>query len=452
MTKNKQQKSKEAVIESDSECSDEETTHDTETNVDVGYIDPDLYPESTHIERKLTKTLMKSPFFNSKVGGRPSWLNYSSLPLAVGTAHETNNNNEIPPPRLQCNNCKSQLKFLLQLYAPISENDKLYHKLEKAEDVFHRVLYIFLCANTECLPTSSRAFKVYRSQLRHKNEFFSPDPPPEFTGDNEEDMKAADNHLLAFYKTLYEKNLINECTVCGLISTKKCAKCAFSHYCSQGCQVFDWVKENHKAVCEGYLHWSTVENDVDELLKLYIERENAPGALSDQGFTEHVFSEYEITIDAEVIEAPVIRKKKEKVIEFDEEKLAAELAGNLALDQDLDNVKESETDRDFDKFTQRTKDEPTQIVRYDRGGEPFWVTKYEKIRKESTIPNCGQCGAKRIFEFQVNPQLLNYLGIDEGKQVNSVDWAGLYVYTCSKSCSAANKSYVEEFIYKQEFV
>ena len=43
------------------------------------------------------------------------------------------------------------------------------------------------------------------------------------------------------------------------------------------------------------------------------------------------------------------------------------------MDQDLDNVKETECDRDFEKFTKRTKDEPTQIVRYDRGGEPLWV-------------------------------------------------------------------------------
>jgi hypothetical protein len=36
-------------------------------------------------------------------------------------------------------------------------------------------------------------------------------------------------------------------------------------------------------VFEGYLHWSTAEKDTDELLKLYIEKENAPGALNDTG-------------------------------------------------------------------------------------------------------------------------------------------------------------------------
>ncbi len=83
----------------------------------------------------------------------------------------------------------------------------------------------------------------------------------------------------------------------------------------------------------------------------------------------------------------------------------------------------------------------------------FKVTKHEKLKKDSSVPNCSHCGSKRVFEFQVNPQLLNYLGIEESKSVlSSIDWAGLYVYTCSKSCKAGNKGLVEEFIYKQDFV
>jgi hypothetical protein len=63
--------------------------------------------------------------------------------------------------------------------------------------------------------------------------------------------------------------------------------------------------------------------------------------------------------------------------------LALDLEANCSLDQDLDNVKESDCDRDFDKFTKRTKDESAQIVRYDRGNEPLWVI--YKFICESTI-------------------------------------------------------------------
>lgn len=455
MSKNKssrQQKPKEHLIETDSEDDEiNEQINDTETSVDVGYIDPDLYPESTHEERKLTKTAMKSPFFTSKIGGRPSWLNFFNLPLAKETVHVTNNNDTSPPVRLECNNCKEQLKFLLQLYAPISDDSKFYDKLESVDEAFHRILYVFICSNKECLPVNSRGIKVYRSQLKLNNDFFSSTPPPALdSSKNEKNQKQADDYLLSHYKNLYEKNLLSNCVICGLLSTKKCAKCSFSHYCSQSHQIFDWTKENHKEVCEGYLHWSTAERDIDELLKLYIEKENAPGAMSDQGLNEHVFPEHEILIEPEIIPASCKKQKQKET--YDEEKLALDLESNLAIDQDLDNVEESATDRDFDKFNKRTKDEPTQVVRYDRGGKPLWVTKYEKIKKESAIPNCAHCGSKRIFEFQINPQLLSYLSLDEGTQSNGVDWAGLYVYTCTKSCTAANKQYVEEFIFKQDFV
>lgn len=84
-------------------------------------------------------------------------------------------------------------------------------------------------------------------------------------------------------------------------------------------KVFDWCKENHKAVCEGYSHWSTVEKDIDELLKLYIERENAPGALNDTGLNEHLFPEYEVNIEPEVIVPTTVKTAKKNKDEFDEE-------------------------------------------------------------------------------------------------------------------------------------
>ncbi len=178
-------------------------------------------------------------FFTSKIGGKPSWLNHANIPLAAETVVAQNNNEPAATPvRLQCNNCSSQLKFLLQLYAPISSNDKLYSKLESVSDVFHRVLYVFLCTNTECLPASKRALKVYRSQMARQNELFAQCPPPALdSGDSQRDQKEADDFLLAFYKNLHARNLMNTCIVCGLAASKKCAKCSFAHYCCHSHQV-----------------------------------------------------------------------------------------------------------------------------------------------------------------------------------------------------------------------
>ena len=38
---------------------------------------------------------------------------------------------------------------------------------------------------------------------------------------------------------------------------------------------------------------------------------------------------------------------------------------NLNIEKDLDNVKESECDKDFDKFNKITKDQATQVIFYN---------------------------------------------------------------------------------------
>lgn len=85
--------------------------------------------------------------------------------------------------------------------------------------------------------------------------------------------------------------------------------------------------------------------------------------------------------------------------------------------------------------------EPEQILRYGRGIEPIWISG-ENIPQEKDILDCS-CGAKRIFQFQVIPQLLNHLKADGlGKRM---DWGILAVFTCAESCSLAI-SYTEVFV------
>ena len=72
---------------------------------------------------------------------------------------------------------------------------------------------------------------------------------------------------------------------------------------------------------------------------------------------------------------------------------------------------------------------------------------------ETQVPNCDNCGSKRIFEFQVMPQLLAYLKLNEDlNSNNTIDWASLYVYTCEKNCNGTpSASYIKEYLYKQDF-
>ena len=69
---------------------------------------------------------------------------------------------------------------------------------------------------------------------------------------------------------------------------------------------------------------------------------------------------------------------------------------------------------------------------------------------EEQIPNCEICGYKRVFEFQIMPQLLSVLKLDTSLNEKSVDWGVLAVYTCENSCSNGSKVYKPEFIWKQD--
>jgi len=107
-----------------------------ETAIDVGLIDDVEDEELTQDELKLSRLLMRSPFFPSKVGGKPAWLDYSNVPLAVGSTPSSDvsndsNNNSKQPIVLQCDNCKSQLVFLLQIYAPISSKRRVFKSNRK---------------------------------------------------------------------------------------------------------------------------------------------------------------------------------------------------------------------------------------------------------------------------------------------------------------------------------
>ncbi|NWY01077.1 PDCD2 protein, partial [Nothoprocta ornata] len=175
---------------------------------------------------------------------------------------------------------------------------------------------------------------------------------------------------------------------------------------------------------------------------------------------EFLFPEYEILIEPEEPESP-----SDGSIDPEDEAAAADASASPGKPEELRDTggatlasldeetleamakHETEDDKIFRKFKERIAVEPEQIIRYCRGGEgPLWVSS-ENIPEEKDIPNCS-CGAKRIFEFQIMPQLLNHLQVD--RLGESMDWGTLAVYTCAESCSQAG-GYAEEFIWKQDF-
>ncbi|XP_025940904.1 programmed cell death protein 2, partial [Apteryx rowi] len=221
-----------------------------------------------------------------------------------------------------------------------------------------------------------------------------------------------------------------------------CGRCRRAAYCGPEHQALDW-RRGHRRACA---------------------QPGAAGDLEDAvpDHNEFLFPEYEILIEPEEPESPadssVDPDDEEGAVDTSEnsdkqEELRATGSANEALEcldeETLEAMAKHETEDDkiFQKFKERIAAEPEQIIRYCRGGEgPIWVSG-ENIPEEKDIPNCS-CGAKRIFEFQIMPQLLNHLKVDSLGE--SIDWGTLAVYTCANNCNEGNQ-YTEEFIWKQDF-
>ncbi|XP_048763250.1 programmed cell death protein 2-like [Ostrea edulis] len=315
--------------------------------------------------------------FPSKVGGKPAWLSLSPLPS---------------PDQLSCPKCNAVCVFLLQVYAPVDDDD----------NAFHRTVFVFLCKNPECHQlNSSVPFIVLRSQLPRVNDFYSPEPPTPATP-----VPIKGDKL---------------CVVCGSVGPKCCSKCHSRSYCCKEHQTIDW-KGGHKQNCS-----DTQEDRCSERSKV-------------------LFQEYELLIEEEAFQKEEEKSEAEKKQEL-QSFLKSDKASSLLQEcppEDMEKMSNQSEDKVFLKFRKRVGHAPDQVLRYDRGGCALLVS---EDNKPDNIPDCS-CGAKREFEFQVMPQLLCHLGVD--RVGASIDWGTLCVYTCSANCDTGNQ-YQQEYLWKQDY-
>ena len=217
------------------------------------------------------------------------------------------------------------------------------------------------------------------------------------------------------------------CRVCGIRGSKKCSGCNKVSYCSRECQTLDW-KARHKIECK----------NPDFEYKYNESEETLAGICLPQ---------FEIIMagdDEQVSESDDDENEPENV----EEQLKELQKFNSEISkEDLEQFSiEENVDKTFKRFQKVVKCAPDQILRYQRLGNPLWMN---SAKTPESIPNCEICGSKRIFEFQIMPQLLSSLKLDKSLNEESIDWGILAIYTCEQSCDTFSDSYTQEFIWKQ---
>lgn len=103
------------------------------------------------VEAPLRNTDLLRHQFPSKVGGRPAWLDPINLP-----SHD----------ELCCEKTGKLMRFLLQVYAPVDEN----------QEAFHRSLFVFISSEGPAVHGSPDGVKAFRCQLPRENAFYGYDP------------------------------------------------------------------------------------------------------------------------------------------------------------------------------------------------------------------------------------------------------------------------------------
>ncbi|KAJ2553751.1 hypothetical protein GGH95_005616, partial [Coemansia sp. RSA 1836] len=230
------------------------------------------------------------------------------------------------------------------------------------------------------------------------------------------------------------------CAVCGLSGSKACSKCHGRFYCSRAHQVADW-DAGHRAQC-GHAHPQAPKTAA------YTRK------LQRMLYPEHVIVSEEDE-DSGQLEADNDDDEASDDDGEDNEGIRPEDMALVPVTEERVEDSEVDVDRAFLLFQRKIQKSPDQVIRYTRSSEssePLFVSDTGKPEARDSVPDCELCGAAREFEFQIMPQMLNYLSVDSADPT-SVDWGTLLVYTCPKSCSStsAASAYASEVVYRQNF-
>merc|ERR1719320_1932104 len=271
---------------------------------------------------------------------------------------------------------------------PLSFLLQVYSPDNNSDTAFHRSLFVFICTTSSCWEQGKEPpVVVLRSQLGRSNQYYPWDPPEERDGWREDIKAEAYGEL---------------CAVCGCRADKSCAHC----------------KAGHKLNCKS--GGNAELPGVSSLLlpEGLIESEPEPKNNLTDDIGQNV-DQYRDVIEG---------------------------GGDTATSKELEEAEAGqEEDVACEKFRLRVARAGDQVIRYERGGSPLLCTSSPAL---GLPPPCELCGALRIFEFQVMPQLLFELklGLDAD---SCLDWGSIYIYSCSSSCDV--EGYVKEYFQLRQF-
>ncbi|CAK9302188.1 unnamed protein product [Gordionus sp. m RMFG-2023] len=336
-------------------------------------------------------------FTTNKIGGCPDWIN-----------EEIN--------KIYCNTCGRIMIFVCQLFCPIDK-------------IFQRTIYIFLCNNVQCLSKAkidndlNNRIKIYRGMKSHQvkenilsqnSQFLKQELEDDWgmSGLNGEDLKNTniiasdpqnqmDKMPLDFDFNLFENKDQKELS--------------------------DW---NRTLLNKSNQKSNNIFINTNKLsfISYYIES----------------ISEDDCNLD-------IVDEGNNN------EKLYNSINMNISNNEVYEKTIPLHKDLSFHKFCKKIQKFPNQCIRYSLNGEPLIIENeinkclMEAAKNDKTFSTCQSCGARRVFELQLMPQILNYLRLEtDNKNLNTLndeyclDFFSVLVYTCQNNCWSDGNNYINE--------
>ncbi|GBF91752.1 hypothetical protein Rsub_04056 [Raphidocelis subcapitata] len=347
--------------------------------------------------------------FPSKVGGRPAWLDPVHLPGSV---------------ELTCAASGQPLRFLLQLYCPPDA---------AGPHAFHRSVFLFVSPRGDKL-ASPGAVRALRCQLARENPYYSSDPPgpgdlvpPELPAADAAAVAAADPWRSYAAERIHAAIHARQGGAAGGAAAAAAAAAGGSAEEGSGGGGGGSSSGGGSGGGGGGGRGPRLFKELELLVEPEPEDDGEGSAE-----VQRVLSAYRSRVEAEG--------------DYDEDELPGDVMDGL---QDA-------TKEQFAAFQARCARAPEQCLRYcfQPGAAPLWPALANRP-KPGDVPDCPGCGKPRRFEFQVMPQLLNFLDVDD-EDPHAPDWGTIAVYSCPDSCVEAaarrggDSAYAEEFVWVEE--
>ncbi|RHY30012.1 hypothetical protein DYB32_004687 [Aphanomyces invadans] len=308
---------------------------------------------------------------------------------------------------VKCNGCDKSMSFLLQIYCPLDHPDQ----------AFHRSLYLFCCRTSDCARLGQSTKRTIGNMATSRT---APNGKPA--------VRLASTYEA--FDSLALQELFEDVEHATTLEDNG-SKYLFPEYAihidpepasSVAQNTYVWLMSNT---------WTQVNRFRTEakMMEAFERAQSSRRVASDQN--EDVFTD-------------------DSAIDISQKDLSALLGSSPAVD------------KSYLAFLTRVALAKDQVLRYCRWNEQDAVLWVHSNDRPAEIPACSSCGAPRLFEFQVMPQLLYHLKLAGDDSIESLaattnakrelDWGTLVVYTCPNSCSQGRHDtvdLVEEFVWRQ---